>query len=87
MRPTLLWADPGLPPRREDDVKATVYSMAFNPSGTELVVAVANLVLVYATDDGDLRHRCDLGVPRCRGAFTPSTRLVSRNDGSGWFLF
>ena len=57
MRPTLLWADPGLPPRREDDVKATVYSMAFNPSGTELVVAVANLVLVYATDDGDLRHR------------------------------
>ena len=21
-----------------------------------------------------------------RGAFTPSTRLVSRNDGSGWFL-
>ena len=57
MRPQLLWADPGLPPRREDDVKATVYSMAFNPSGTELVVAVANLVLVYATDDGDLRHR------------------------------
>ena len=57
MRPQLLWTDPGLPPRREDDVKATVYSMAFNPSGTELVVAVANLVLVYATDDGDLRHR------------------------------
>jgi len=82
MRPQLLWADPGLPPRREDDVKATVYSMAFNPSGTELVVAVANLVLVYATDDGDLRHRCDLGVLKCRGAFTPSTRLVSRNDGS-----
>ena len=57
MRPKLLWNDPGLPPRREDDVKATVYSMAFNPSGTELVVAVANLVLVYATEDGDLRHR------------------------------
>ena len=52
MRPKLLWTDPGLPPRREDDVKATVYSMAFNPSGTELVVAVANLVLVYATEDG-----------------------------------
>ena len=29
----------------------------------------------------------DLGVPRCGGAFTPSTRVVSRNDGSGWFLF
>ena len=30
---------------------------------------------------------CDLGVPRCRDAFTPSMRLVSRNDGGGWFLF
>ena len=27
------------------------------------------------------------GVPRCCGAFTPSTRVVSRNDGSGWFFF
>ena len=26
-------------------------------------------------------------VPRCSGAFTPSTRVVSRNDGSGWSLF
>ena len=31
--------------------------------------------------------RCDLGVPRCCGAFTPSTRVVSRTDGRGWFLF
>ena len=31
--------------------------------------------------------RSDLGVPRCCDAFTPSMRLVSRNDGSGWFLF
>ena len=30
--------------------------------------------------------RCDLRVLKCRGAFTPSTRVVSRNDGSGWFL-
>ena len=29
----------------------------------------------------------DPGVPLCGGAFTPSTRLVSRNDGSGWSLF
>ena len=27
------------------------------------------------------------GVLRCCGAFTPSTRVVSRNDGRGWFLF
>jgi hypothetical protein len=24
---------------------------------------------------------CDLGVPRCCGAFTPSTRVVSRRGG------
>ena len=29
----------------------------------------------------------DLGVPRCCGAFTPSTRAVSRRGGRGWFLF
>ena len=35
---------------------------------------------------GDV-HSCGLGVPSCGGAFTPSTRVVSRNDGSGWSLF
>ena len=31
-----------------------------------------------------LASRCDLGVPLCRGAFTPSTRLVSiRRDPRG----
>ena len=29
----------------------------------------------------------DLGVPRCCGAFTPSTRVVSRRGCRGWFLF
>ena len=28
-----------------------------------------------------------LGVPRCCGAFTPSTRVVSRRGCRGWFLF
>ena len=31
--------------------------------------------------------RCDLGVPSCRDAFTPSMRLVSIRRGRGWFLF
>ena len=30
--------------------------------------------------------RSYLGVRRCSGGFTPSMRLVSRNDGSGWFF-
>ena len=28
----------------------------------------------------------DLGVPRCCGAFTPSTRVVSRRGARGWSL-
>ena len=31
--------------------------------------------------------RCDLGVPLCRDAFTPSTRVVSGRRGRGWSLF
>ena len=29
----------------------------------------------------------DRGVPRCRGAFTPSRRVVSLRAGRGWSLF
>ena len=50
------------------------------------------------TDDGDAldvsfdaldmnMDAYDLGVPRCCGAFTPSTRVVSRRGGRGWSLF
>ena len=30
---------------------------------------------------------CDLGVPRCYGASTPSTRVIFERGGRGWFLF
>ena len=36
----------------------------------------------FERDDGR-----DLGVLRCCGAFTPSTRLASIRRGRGWFLF
>ena len=36
---------------------------------------------------GGLTHRFDLGVLKCCGAFTPSTRLVSIRRCRGWFLF
>jgi DNA topoisomerase-3 len=36
---------------------------------------------------GPCQFPCDLGVPRCCGAFTPSTRIVSRRGCRGWFLF
>ena len=35
----------------------------------------------------EIRERCDLRVPSFRGAFTPSTRLVSIRRGRGWSLF
>jgi 3-oxoacyl-(acyl-carrier-protein) synthase len=38
-------------------------------------------------DVGETLDAVSAGVPRCWGAFTPSMRLVSRNDGSGWSLF
>ena len=39
----------------------------------------------FVVDDDGLGY--DLGVPRCCGAFTPSTRVVSRRGGRGWSLF
>ena len=37
---------------------------------------------------GGLTHRCDLGVPRCCGAFTPTMRVVVFiRRGRGLFLF
>ena len=36
---------------------------------------------------GGLTHRFHLGVPRCCGAFTPSTRVVFIRRGRGLFLF
>ena len=45
---------------------------------------MASLKVLEAEDD---IVRRDLGVPRCCGAFTPSTRLVSIRRGRGWFIF
>jgi len=55
MRPTLNWHDPGLPER--DGVKNTVYALDFSRDGERLVVACANLVLIYDTHEGDLLSR------------------------------
>jgi len=48
---------------------------------TEVTDAYGNVTEIKA------KKTHDLGVPRCCGAFTPSRRLVSRNDGSGWSVF
>ena len=41
----------------------------------------------YAHKDLPLKEGAYLGVPSCRDAFTPSTRVVARRGGREWFLF
>ena len=67
------------PPRRPNATMSVFDTSKIRRHNTQLAVAEATKA---AEDDA-----VDLGVPRCCGAFTPSTRVVSRNDGSGWFLF
>ena len=55
------------------------------------------LVVIGETGSGKTtqmtQYMAEMGLTRrgalaaSRSAFTPSMRLVSRNDGSGWFLF
>ena len=66
--------------KMEDPEK--VLNQAVEDLQKDLVTIRQSYAEVMAT-----QKRCDLGVPRCCGAFTPSTRLVSRNGGGGWFLF
>ena len=47
---------------------------------------LARAEMVQRMEDQLASEGADLGVPRCYGAFTPSTRLVSIRRGRGWFL-
>ena len=66
--------------------------------GVGPVLVINTVVVVAAAQRRLVRRRRDEGpqlgggpsylrVPRVSGGFTPSTRLVSRNDGREWFLF
>ena len=61
--------------------------VAFVASEASDACAAAGRRIMTGRDVVDAVVRYDLGVPLRRGAFTPSRRLVSRNDGGGWFLF
>ena len=81
----------GYPPFHDDN-HATLYrkikaaDYAFDPQYWDQVSDDAK-DLIKKMLVVDPEQRCDLGVPRCCGAFTPSTRLVSIRRGRGWFLF
>ena len=69
-------------------VTAEVHNVDAPTVGAFLENAADKLVILdfYAPWCGHCQ-RHDLGVPRCCGAFTPSTRVVSRRGCRGWFLF
>ena len=74
------------------EVKVILELGSWYGSSTEWLCERCPDAAVYAVDLWDDsfildKQRYDLGVPSCRDAFTPSTRVVSRNDGSGWSLF
>ena len=78
----------GYPPFHDDNhailyrkIKAADY--AFDPQYWDQVSDDAkDLIKKMLVVDPDKRS-----ISASLGAFTPSTRLVSRNDGSGWFVF
>ena len=78
----------GYPPFHDDNhailyrkIKAADY--AFDPQYWDQVSDDAkDLIKKMLVVDPDKRS-----ISASLGAFTPSTRLVSRNDGSGWSLF
>jgi len=51
MKTSTLWTD-DVPPK--DGEKSSINDLAFNPSGTQMVVAVGSRVLLYNASDGDL---------------------------------
>ena len=53
----------------------------------DFIVVSSYALLVVVWFEAFLDARCDLGVPRCCGAFTPSTRLVAIARCREWFLF
>ena len=75
---------------------AIVGTVAFGPLAVWLRTFINGEGLaVLANDEGQYFQNYvnaidvmfDLGVPWCCGAFTPSTRIVSRRGCRGWFLF
>jgi hypothetical protein len=93
MRPVTLWSDPGLP--EKDGMKSSVYSLDFSKDGELLVVACANLVLVYHVKEGDLVHRlkghkadvysvsCMTDATRFASGGADKTVIIWSNKGEG----
>jgi len=57
MRATITWSRDDGKSAEKGKIPLPVYSVCFNPDGTQLVAAVGNRVLVYEANDGDLLHQ------------------------------
>ena len=79
----------------KDGLKNMAWGLSQQWIGGSQVMWLQEHVVLHHMHTGDVHMDPDAQmapamrgtIPASRGAFTPSTRLVSRNDGSGWFLF
>jgi intraflagellar transport protein 122 len=60
MRSQVLWSEdivtPTQPNPENSDLSNTVWSLAFKPDGTEIVVAIGDRVFVYDAANGSMLH-------------------------------
>ena len=75
--------------RFNSDPQVFLAYISTKAGGTGLNLQAANRVVIFDVNWNPTfdAQACDLGVPRCCGAITPSTHVVSRRGGRGWFLF
>ena len=78
-----------MPQKRNPDALELLRGKAARLAGHQatLTSLLASCPSAYNKDLQEDKEPVYPGVPRCRGAFTPSMRLVSIRRGRGWFLF
>ena len=73
-------------PHRREDLRRCLLQAGVKDTPTSFVFTDAQVVMESFLEDVNNILNAgvrDLGVPRCCGAFTPSTRLVAMREGVG----
>ena len=73
------------------DAARDVDRMSIELKDAQVIVSAKTVeveaLIEQITEKTTIANKCDLGVLKCCGAFTPSTRLASRREGAGWSVF